>query len=69
MSLKRNPDYCIYGASELLKGRDPEKAETKFNEISLEERSKFREETLLNVGGRKREASSSLTSTSKLLYY
>ena len=55
LSLLRNPQYAVYGAAKALKGKSLAKAEQKFNEMSLAERGKVREETLVNVAGIRRE--------------
>lgn len=47
LSLLRHPDYCISGYSSADVKRDSEAAERLFNELSLEERAKFDEETLV----------------------
>lgn len=54
MQLVRNPEYVQYGMSVVSNQRDLDRGEAKFNEMSVEERSKFKEETLVNVGGRSR---------------
>lgn len=57
MALLRNPDYCLYGFSAGASMSSSERAETRFNEYSMEERGKFEQETLVNVGGRSRRGS------------
>jgi uncharacterized membrane protein len=44
--------YEDAGKAELEKVRGLENAEAKFNQVSMNERSKFKRETLSNVGGR-----------------
>jgi uncharacterized membrane protein len=58
LSLLRNPNYCVYGYSELNQTPGQIDAEHKFNEQSLSERSKFSGETLVNYGGMSKSGSS-----------
>mmetsp|Transcript_36760 Transcript_36760/g.65821 ORF Transcript_36760/g.65821 Transcript_36760/m.65821 type:complete len:432 (-) Transcript_36760:198-1493(-) len=62
LALLRNPDYCIYGYSESSKANGLDDAESKFNEQSMGERSKFSSETLVNFGGRSKRGASGSTS-------
>ncbi|MBR8828073.1 MAG: DUF1517 domain-containing protein [Gomphosphaeria aponina SAG 52.96 = DSM 107014] len=64
LALLRHPEYWVYGATESQKTA-LEAAEAKFNQLSLEERSKFSEETLSNYNNqlRGRESSSNLVKT------
>ncbi|WIA35756.1 hypothetical protein OEZ86_004152 [Tetradesmus obliquus] len=50
--LSRNLEYCSYGASSLFLTDDFDELEQKYNQASINERAKFKEETLSNVGGR-----------------
>jgi uncharacterized membrane protein len=51
LALLRNPRYCIYGAASQKACSSTTSLETAFNSASVKERSKFEQETLVNVGG------------------
>ncbi|CAI5500652.1 unnamed protein product, partial [Closterium sp. Naga37s-1] len=51
LALLRHPDYCVYGFSSSAVYRDATAGETAYNRASMEERRKFQEETVVNVGG------------------
>ena len=58
LALLRNPQYCVYGAAQTTNERSLDRGEDAFNRLSMEERGKYREETLVNYGGRSRSAPS-----------
>ncbi|KAH8507478.1 hypothetical protein Peur_049512 [Populus x canadensis] len=59
LALLRHPDYCISGHSFVDVKRSMEDGEKRFNQLSIEERGKFDEETLVNVNSIKRQSTSS----------
>ena len=58
LALMRNPEYIVFGSSNSRVINDHDNAEREFQSMSMEERSKFKEETLSNVGGISRSSSS-----------
>ncbi|CAK7340912.1 unnamed protein product [Dovyalis caffra] len=56
LALLRHPDYCISAYSSVDLKRSMEDGEKRFNQLSIEERGKFDEETLVNVNNIKRQS-------------
>ncbi|KAG8479638.1 hypothetical protein CXB51_029391 [Gossypium anomalum] len=54
LALLRHPDYCISGYSYVDVKRSMDEGEKRFNQLSIEERGKFDEETLVNVSNIRR---------------
>ncbi|XWS57651.1 hypothetical protein CRYUN_Cryun09bG0191700 [Craigia yunnanensis] len=59
LALLRHPDYCISGYSSVDAKRSIDDGEKRFNQLSIEERGKFDEETLVNVNNIKRQSTAS----------
>ncbi|KAI3940651.1 hypothetical protein MKW92_036662 [Papaver armeniacum] len=56
LAVLRHPDYCISGYSYVDVKPDKEDGEKRFDELSMKERAKFDEETLVNVDKIKRQS-------------
>ncbi|WCJ43930.1 hypothetical protein M5689_024634 [Euphorbia peplus] len=63
LALLRHPDYCISGYSYVDVKRSMEDGEKRFNQLSIEERGKFDEETLVNVNSIKKQSTLSQRGT------
>ncbi|XP_042447294.1 uncharacterized protein LOC122032111 [Zingiber officinale] len=61
LALLRHPDCCISAYSSVDIKRSIEDGERRFNQLSIEERGKFDEETLVNVNSIRRQKTSNLT--------
>lgn len=60
LALLRQPDFCISAYSSVDVKRSIEGGEKRFNQLSIEERGKFDEETLVNVNSIRRQSSTKL---------
>ncbi|KAM7272948.1 hypothetical protein ACFE04_027612 [Oxalis oulophora] len=56
LALLRHPDYCISGYSSVDVKKSLEAGEKRFNKLSIEERGKFDEETLVNVNNIRKQS-------------
>ncbi|GKV27373.1 hypothetical protein SLEP1_g36548 [Rubroshorea leprosula] len=68
LALLRNPDYCFSGLSSADVKWSVDEGEKCFNKLSIEERAKFDEETLVNVDNIKRRSTNEKASESKNQY-
>lgn len=59
LALLRHPDCCISAYSSVDVKRSMEDGEKRFNQLSIEERGKFDEETLVNVNSIKKQRTTS----------
>ncbi|OMO96427.1 hypothetical protein COLO4_15282 [Corchorus olitorius] len=59
LALLRHPDYCISAYSSVDVKRSIDDGEKLFNQLSIEERAKFDEETLVNVNNIRRQSTAS----------
>lgn len=59
LALLRHPDFCISGYSSVDVKQSMEEGEKRFNQLSIEERGKFDEETLVNVNNIRKQSATS----------
>ncbi|KAL8114822.1 FLUCTUATING-LIGHT-ACCLIMATION protein 1, chloroplastic-like [Apium graveolens] len=59
LALLRHPDFCISAFSSVDVKRSMDEGEKRFNQLSIEERGKFDEETLVNVNNIKKQSATS----------
>ncbi|KAL3843985.1 hypothetical protein ACJIZ3_001388 [Penstemon smallii] len=60
LALLRHPDYCISAYSSVDVKKSMDEGEKRFNQLSIEERGKFDEETLVNMNNIKKQSSTKL---------
>lgn len=63
LALLRHPDYCISAYTSVDVKQSDEEGERRFNKLSIEERGKFDEETLVNVNNIRKKSTSSQRSS------
>ncbi|KAI3794550.1 hypothetical protein L1987_37182 [Smallanthus sonchifolius] len=56
LSVLQHPDYCISGYSSVAVKKGVEECEKQFNKLSIEERDKFDEETLVNFNNIRKQS-------------
>ncbi|KAI3798548.1 hypothetical protein L1987_33825 [Smallanthus sonchifolius] len=59
LSVLQHPDYCISGYSSVEMKKGVEECEKRFNKLSIEERDKFNEETLVNFNNIRKQSAAS----------
>ncbi|KAK1421536.1 hypothetical protein QVD17_23951 [Tagetes erecta] len=69
LALLRHSDHCISGYSSVDVKKSVDECEKRYNQLSIEERGKFDEETLVNVNNIKKKSATSQSSEKLLNEY